>query len=86
MKWKKYDFLEAVALMKKGKKMSMTEGHVHRTGYYMTIDDGRFVEHNGDGSLYNKDIKFFPDWIDGKRKWVIFSERRVIEYHKKYSL
>ena len=77
---KKYNFLEAVALMKKGKKMSMNKGLVHSTGYYFTIggmdkypEIKVFVEHNGDGSIYDKDVKFPPDWIDSKRSWVIFS-------------
>jgi hypothetical protein len=83
-RYKKYNFLEAVALMKKGKKMSMSQGLVHRTGYYITIEDLKgykglpvFVEHNGDGSIYNGDLKWPVDWIDGQRKWVIFNKRRM---------
>jgi len=81
MKYKKYTLLEALALMKKGKKVCMTEGHDHPTGSYFTIQSIYFIQHNGDGTVYRKSTGMFIDWIDGKKKWVIKKNYDGLRHH-----
>jgi hypothetical protein len=70
---KKYNTVEALKLMNKGKVMAR-EGHVHPTGYYYTMDCCRLIEHNGDGSVYNNSASLVREIVENKknqRYWVI---------------
>lgn len=81
MRTKKYTFLEALELMKKGKKMCMSKGHDHRTGYYFVIESIYFIEHNGDGTIYSKMTGVPLNWIDNKRKWIIKTNYEGLIHH-----
>ncbi len=50
MKLKKYTLLEAMTLMKRGIRMSLSEGFLHQTGYFFTYKNGRLREHNASSS------------------------------------
>ena len=79
--YKKYTLLESLKLMKKGKKMCMSEGLDHDTGYYFVIESIYLIQHNGDGSVYNKTTGVSLGWIDNKRKWVIKKNYDGLNHH-----
>ena len=72
-----YTTQEAISLMKRGKFMCMGEGHIHSAGYFYEYLNEKFIEHNGDGSIYRNDVDMNRRLDEYKKKkfWVIVTKK-----------
>lgn len=94
---KKYNSVEAINMLLKGKKMCIL-GHNHNRGYYYDLSyplgyekskiDPRVVIHNGDGSIYKDNENILDNFlfISDKRLSLSLKKRWIIARPKDFDL
>jgi len=76
-----YSPSEAISLMRNGRYMAMTSGHIWESGYFYGYNKGEFIGHNGDGTINRKDIDI-EGLKDSGKEWVIVAQEDFKEKFK----